>query len=286
MVSIETFRVLLADNDFLVGKLVGAKPLKMFMKSSGVKLSSNAYDTLNQFAMQYLTCLVSEACKASSNREDFAGLSPSFGPANVSWNYLIMAVRDISPSLEGWFTTWYNQLTDHVNSIHYNDLPGTLSRINICSNFLPGDMPCCKEMGERCNLIVMEECDKTIRLAIPPKRTFNWFAVVTMACTLNEIVQWILKISLKVLQTKGLGTLRRAELSAIIAKAPIFEHLHPYLSALQERPVLLPSPKQPPIKSPLVPSSYPALPRHIDAHCYHPWSGPSMFLGQLTNNNS
>lgn len=99
-------------------------------------------------------------------------------------------------------------------------------------------------MGERCGLIVMEECEKLVRLSLPPAKYFNWFTVVSLACSLNEIVQWILKIAIKVMQTKALTTLRKAELSAIIAKAPIFEQLHPHLAALQERPVLMPSPKQ------------------------------------------
>jgi hypothetical protein len=71
-----------------------------------------------------LTCLVSKSCRLYDN-QDFDGQSPTYGPVNVSWSFVMQAVKEIAPSLEGWFTTWYSQLSEHVNSRHSNDLPGS-----------------------------------------------------------------------------------------------------------------------------------------------------------------
>lgn len=91
-------------------------------------MSSNAYEALNQFISQFLICLVSESCKAmQSDQVNFAGQSPTFGPVNVSWSYIIMAIKAVAPSIEPWFSTWYKQLSEHVNIAHSNDLPGMVA---------------------------------------------------------------------------------------------------------------------------------------------------------------
>lgn len=95
-------------------------------------------------------------------------------------------------------------------------------------------MPCCKEIEGLTSLLNVDSVCRLIRLILGKVRlTINCYALFALSCTLNELLQWVVKVALKFMDSKGVGTLKRADVICILEKAPIFETVHQHLEATE-----------------------------------------------------
>lgn len=115
--------------------LIDAKALKVLIKSSGHKLSGNAFDALNLFVRQLLVALAMGAGRAAKRQYQQINGSESEDVMTVPWGAVMETVRLMVPALEGWFSTWYEQLVQHVDSTHSGQLP-SIQRIYIHPSIL------------------------------------------------------------------------------------------------------------------------------------------------------
>jgi hypothetical protein len=205
--------------------VLDARQLKVLLKSSGHKLSANAFDALNRFIRQFALALAlstTRPARADEWSEDSASTLVA-GVAsmeeNVAWSSLLEAgVRRLVPALEGWSVNWYERLGHHVECFHEG---------------LPESFPCCGELppaGAHGLLLDCGRLSAEFRAALMRTgHTANWYATGAVCCGLNEVVQWVIGVALKMMDAKGVGTLKRADVLAIVERAPIFAGLQAFV---------------------------------------------------------
>lgn len=193
--------------------ILDAKALKQLLRASGHKLSSNGFDALCNFVKQMTMALALGASRALR----VGHVEPSLDPETLPWTAIIASVQEMLPSLESWFTNWYEQLVRHVESSHDGQLPS--------------DIPCCPDIREATSLLSTSILCSDFRTALSShgRLTINWYSMVSCCCTINEILQWVLGVAMKMMDARGVGTLKRADITSIIERAPIFTRLHPHL---------------------------------------------------------
>lgn len=199
--------------------VLSARNLKALMKQSGHRLSSNAFESMNAFVVAFLQCLARQIATIMAGEVESVQLhQPS---VEIPWPIVISCVESVVPSLEGWFATWFTLLQQHLAAAH--------------AAALPQQLPCCEDIAEKCSLVIPEECEKIFRFSMHPVLNPSYLVMASIMCTFNDIVHWIVRVSIRVLESKGLATLRRSEVSAVLQKAPIFErlhlHIHPQIPA-------------------------------------------------------
>lgn len=187
--------------------VLSARSCKGLVKQSGYRLSSNAFECLNNFIISFLQCIGRQV----SGGAMLGRTAPLSTPTPIPWTAMMGMAGSLVPALEGWFGTWHTLLTQHTNTHPITSIP------------------CCKEIADRCALMVAEECERVIRMAMHPLLMMDQVATCSMICTMNDVVQWVMRVAIRVVESKGLGTVRRGEVAAVIQKAPIFEHLQNYL---------------------------------------------------------
>lgn len=223
------------DLDFQASptSVIDARQLKLMVKTGGHKLSSNAFEALNAFARQLTMALALQCAKISRSEamDDFSslggfgsGLSTMGSPLlsdNLPWSLVMEAVRSVVPALEGWFASWYERLVQHVDLAH--------------STSFPSEMPCCKEIADSGTSLIHPILLISDFKGILSRHSLsvNWYAMSAICCAVNEIVQWTVGVSMKMMDAKGVGTLKRADVQGIVEKAPVFSGLQPYLDAVK-----------------------------------------------------
>lgn len=226
------------DGDFHASpsSVIDARQLKFVVKSGGHKLSANAFEALNGFARQLTMALALQCSKiarygSAGVDDDFStvrgfgsGLSTAGSPIlsdNIPWTLVMEAVRTLLPALEGWFANWYERLVQHVDLAH--------------SSHLPSETPCCREISEAGTSLLHPALLISDFKGILSRHSLsvNWYAMSAVCCAVNEIVQWTVGVAVKMMDAKGVGTLRRVDVQGIIEKAPVFTGLQPFLDAVQ-----------------------------------------------------
>lgn len=111
--------------------LIDAKTLKIIVKTSGHRLSANAFDALNTFLLRLVVCLSMSSARAfvRPEQEDSLGLA-----VNLPWAAVMEAVQGLLPAVEGWFSTWHEQLVQHIDTVHHDSLP---SKVCLNGRFEP-----------------------------------------------------------------------------------------------------------------------------------------------------
>lgn len=192
--------------------VIDARKLKIQVKGSGHRLSANAFDELNMFVRQLGLAIVMASARLAEPPMDGC-------TENIPWSVVMGGVKQLVPSLEGWFSSCYSQLVNHVETAHDGQLPE--------------DLPCCSESSDSTSLLC---CDKIIAelraILLRSHHTINWYAMGALCYGLNETLQWVMQVSLKMMDAKGVGTLRKADVQGIIEKAPIFAGLLTHLQAV------------------------------------------------------
>jgi hypothetical protein len=213
--------------------VIDARQLKFVVKTGGHKLSSNAFEALNTFARQLTMALAIQCTKISRSEgmDDLSslggfgsGISTMGAPIlsdNLPWSLVMEAVRCILPALEGWFANWYERLVQHVDLAH--------------SSSFPSEMPCCKEISDSGTALIRPVLLISDFKGILSRHSLsvNWYAMSAICCSINEILQWTVGVAMKMMDAKGVGTLKRADVQGIVEKAPVFQGLQPYLDAVR-----------------------------------------------------
>lgn len=192
--------------------VIDARRLKIQVKGSGHRLSANAFDELNMFVRQLGLAIVVAAARITEPPQDGCN-------ENIPWAVVMAGLRQLVPALEGWFGSCYSQLVNHVETAHDGQLPE--------------DLPCCSESSDSTSLLCCDKIIVELRAALlRSHHTINWYAMGALCYGLNETLQWVMQVSLKMMDAKGVGTLRKADVQGIIEKAPIFAGLLPHLQAV------------------------------------------------------
>ncbi len=111
------------------GHIIDAKSLKLLIKSNGHKMSSNAFDLLNLFFTRLIGLIGGETVRQSEGCIN----------GHVGWTAVSGGVKVLLPSIEGWFSTWYDQLVKHVESAHPDVLPCKYHWFNKYIHLFSGD---------------------------------------------------------------------------------------------------------------------------------------------------
>ncbi|PJF18137.1 hypothetical protein PSACC_02046 [Paramicrosporidium saccamoebae] len=187
--------------------VLSARNCKILIKQGGHRLSSNAFESLNSFIVNFLQCIGRKITTRGDHTEP-----------TVPWTQVMDAASILVPSLEGWFGTWHTLLTQHA----------TIHPI--------AEVPCCREIADRCSLTIPEECERILRLSMHPLAVLDGVALSSIVCTMNDVVQWVVRVAVRVVESKGLGTVRKGEMEAVLTKAPIFATLQNPVGCTRDRP--------------------------------------------------
>lgn len=185
--------------------LIDAKQLKLQVRNSGHKLSSNAFTTLSLLLKQLCLSLADAVASAA----DVSACEDDLGQA-LPWAGVMEGVKRCVPALESWFGKAYERLVEHVDAEHADELPSR-------------EVPCCFALLESELLIQPVQVTGLLRAALGRHGlSLNWYGMNAICLGMDEIVQWTLRVSLRMMDAQGVGTLRQADLVQIIQRAPVF----------------------------------------------------------------
>jgi hypothetical protein len=93
-------------------------------------------------------------------------------------------------------------------------------------------------------IVINSECERVLQQSILPSLSLGYGPQESIFCMINDVVQWMIMVTFRVAERKGLKTVRKTEILTVVQKAPIFENLRPFLdsSGFTTKPEYAPSP--------------------------------------------